>query len=351
LHGQIREIAEELELKPNLEEVDLDKHYDQIHRALLSGLLGNIGFKDGEADTYLGARAIRFSVSPGSALKKTRPKWVMSAELMETSKLYARCVAKIDPDWIEPLARNLTQSHYSDPRWDRKLAQVSAWERVSLYGLTIIPKRRVHYGPIDPKESRKIFVREALANMEFDTLAPFFEANRHLIAQIEELEHKARRQDVLVDEHTLFSFYDNIIPEGIYNGASFEKWRKEAEAAVPRLLYLTKDALMRHGAAGVTEAQFPETFLIDGVKLTLKYRFEPGHPLDGVTATVPLALLNQLNPTQSEWLVPGMIREKLTALIKALPKTLRRVCVPVPDFVTGFLEQAQHVASHIASLS
>lgn len=342
LHGQIREIAEELDLKPNEQEADLDKNYDQIHRALLSGLLGNIGFKDGEADTYLGARGIRFTIAPGSALKKTRPKWVIASELIETSKLYARGVAKIDPDWIEPLARNLTQSQYSDPRWDRKLAQVSAWERVSLYGLTIIPKRRVHYGPIDPKESREIFIREALANMEFDTRAPFFEANRHLIAQIEELEHKARRQDVLVDEHTLFAFYDNIIPQGIFNGASFEIWRKEAEAKVPRLLYLTKDALMRHGAAGVTEAQFPETFVMDGVTLALKYRFEPGHPLDGVTATIPLALLNQLNPTQAEWLVPGMVREKITGLIKALPKALRRVCVPVPDFVTGFLEQAQH---------
>jgi len=342
LHGQIREIAEELDLKPNEQEADLDKNYDQIHRALLSGLLGNIGFKDGEADTYLGARGIRFTIAPGSALKKTRPKWVIASELIETSKLYARGVAKIDPDWIEPLACNLTQSQYSDPRWDRKLAQVSAWERVSLYGLTIIPKRRVHYGPIDPKESREIFIREALANMEFDTRAPFFEANRHLIAQIEELEHKARRQDVLVDEYTLFAFYDNIIPQGIFNGASFETWRKDAEAKVPRLLYLTKDALMRHGAAGVTEAQFPETFEMDGVTLPLKYRFEPGHPLDGVTATIPLALLNQLNPTQAEWLVPGMVREKITGLIKALPKALRRVCVPVPDFVTGFLEQAQH---------
>lgn len=342
LHGQIREIAEELDLKPNAEEVDLDKSYDAIHRALLSGLLGNIGFKDGEADSYLGARGIRFTIAPGSALKKSRPKWVMASELVETSKLYARCVASINPDWIEPLARNLTQSSYSDPRWDRKLAQVSAWERVSLYGLTIIPKRRVHYGPINPQESREIFIREALANMEFDTRAPFFEANRHLIAQIEELEHKARRQDVLVDEHTLFAFYDQIIPQGIVNGASFEHWRKEAEAGVPRLLYLTKDALMRHGAAGVTEAQFPESFELDGVTLKLKYRFEPGHPLDGVTATVPLALLNQLNPTQAEWLVPGMVREKLTALIKSLPKALRRVCVPVPDFVTGFLEQANH---------
>ena len=351
LHGQIREIAEELDLKPNAEEVDLEKSYDAIHRALLSGLLGNIGFKDGEADSYLGGRGIRFTIAPGSALKKSRPKWVMASELVETSKLYARCVASINPDWIEPLARSLTQSSYSDPRWDRKLAQVSAWERVSLYGLTVIPKRRVHYGPINPQESREIFIREALANMEFDTRAPFFEANRHLIAQIEELEHKARRQDVLVDEHTLFTFYDQIIPQGIVNGASFEHWRKEAEAGVPRLLYLTKDALMRHGAAGVTEAQFPESFELDGVTLKLKYRFEPGHPLDGVTSTVPLALLNQLNPTQAEWLVPGMVREKLTALIKSLPKALRRVCVPVPDFVTGFLEQANHQQALLPALA
>ncbi|ABE49480.1 ATP-dependent RNA helicase HrpA [Methylobacillus flagellatus] len=336
LYQQLREIAEELELKLN----EQPASYEQVHRALLAGLLGNIGFKDGEADNYLGARGIRFHIAPGSTLKKARPKWVMAAELMETTKLYARCVARIEPDWIEPLARGLTQSHYSDPRWDRKAAQVVAWERVSLYGLTVVPRRRVHYGPINPQESREIFIREALANMEFDTRAPFFAANRKLIAEIEELEHKARRQDVLVDEHTLFAFYDAIIPAGIVNGAGFEKWRQEAERETPRLLYLTRDHLMRHGAAGVTEVQFPESLELDGVKLPLKYRFEPGHPLDGVTATVPLALLNQLNPVEAEWLVPGMIREKVTALIKALPKTLRRVCVPVPDFVTGFLETA-----------
>jgi len=337
LQFQLLEIAEDMDYKLNEQEAS----YEQIHRALLSGLLGNIGFKDGEAESYQGARGIRFNIAPGSALKKQRPKWVMAAELMETTKLYARCVAKIEPDWIEPLARNLTQSHYSDPRWDRKPAQVIAWERVSLYGLTVVPKRRVHFGPIDPVESREIFVREALANMEFDTRAPFFEANRKLIADIEELEHKARRQDVLVDEHALFAFYDAIIPAGIINGAGFEKWREEAEKQNPKLLYLTRDALMRHGASGVTEAQFPETLLMDGVELSLKYRFEPGHPLDGVTATVPLALLNQLDPTRAEWLVPGMLREKITALIKALPKTLRRVCVPVPEFVTGFLEQVK----------
>ncbi len=337
LYGQLLEIIEEMEFKLNTNEAN----FEQVHKALLAGLLGNIGFKDGESESYAGARGIRFHIAPGSSLKKTRPKWVMAAELVDTSKLYARCVAKIEPDWIEPLARGLTESHYSDPRWDRKMAMVNAWERVSLYGLTVIPKRRVHYGPINPQESREIFIREALANMDFDTRAPFFEANRRLISEIEALEHKARRQDVLVDEHVLFAFYDAIVPLGIFNGASFEKWRETAEKQNPRLLYLTKDALMRHGAASVTEAQFPETLEIDGVTLNLKYRFEPSHPLDGVTATVPLALLNQLEATRTEWLVPGMLREKLTTLIKSLPKQMRNACVPVPDFVTGFLEHTK----------
>ena len=315
-----------------------EANYEQIHKALLAGLLGNIGFKDGESESYAGARGIRFHIAPGSILKKSRPKWVMAAELVDTTKLYARCVAKIEPDWIEPLARGLTESHYSDPRWDRKMGMVNAWERVSLYGLTIIPKRRVHYGPINPAESREIFIREALANGEFDTKSAFFAANERLIAEVEELEHKARRQDVLVDEHQLFAFYDARIPADIHNAASFEKWRTDAEKINPKLLYLTRDDLMRHGADAITAVQFPEKIILDGVEISLKYRFEPGHVLDGVTATIPLALLNQLNPVQTEWLVPGMLREKLTYLIKALPKTFRRVCVPVPEFVTGFLE-------------
>jgi ATP-dependent helicase HrpA len=337
LHGQLLEIAEEMGFKLN----EKEPSYEQIHKALLAGLLGNIGFKDGESDSYAGARGIRFHIAPGSTLKKVRPKWVIAAELVDTSKLYARCVAKIEPDWIEPLARGLTQSHYSDPRWDRKMAMVNAWERVSLYGLTVIPKRRVHYGPINPQESRDIFIREALANMNFDTKSKFFEANRSMIDEIEALEHKSRRQDVLVDEHQLFAFYDAIIPTGIFNGASFEKWRTDAEKLNPQLLYLTKDALMRHGAASVTEAQFPEALEIKGSTLKLKYRFEPMHPLDGVTASVPLALINQFDATRTEWLVPGMLREKITTLIKSLPKQFRNACVPVPEFVTGFLEQAE----------
>jgi ATP-dependent RNA helicase HrpA len=337
LYRQLLEIAQEMQFKLNTKEAN----YEQIHKALLAGLLGNIGFKDGDNDAYSGARSIRFYVAPGSCLKKTRPKWVMAAELVDTSKLYARCVAKIEPDWIEPLARNLTNSQYSDPRWDRKKAQVTAWERVSLYGLTVVPKRRVHYGPINAQVSHEIFLREALANMELESKADFLAANRHIIAEIEELEHKARRQDVLVDEQVLFEFYNKIVPQEIVNGIGFEAWRKEAEKENPKLLYLTKDDLMRHTADSVTETQFPETMEMDGVTIKLKYRFEPGHVLDGVTATVPLALLNQLDATRAEWLVPGMLREKVTALIKILPKTYRRVCVPVPEFVTGFLEHAK----------
>ena len=363
LHGQIKQITDEMVLtspspQPSPtrgEVVQREANYEQIHKSLLAGLLGNIGFKDGDNDTYAGARGIRFHIAPGSTLKKSRPKWVIAAELVDTTKLYARCVAKIEPDWIEPLARGLTESQYTDPRWDRKMGMVNAWERVSLYGLTIIPKRRVHYGPINAAESREIFIREALANGEFDTRAAFFIANERLIAEVEELEHKARRQDVLVDEHQLFAFYDAKIPADIFQAATFEKWREDVEKVNPKLLYLTRDDLMRHGADAITAVQFPEKITLDGVEITLKYRFEPGHILDGVTATIPLALLNQLNPTQTEWLVPGMLREKLTYLVKALPKTFRRVCVPVPEFVTVFLDKnkigempiKQALAAHI----
>ncbi len=363
LHLQIKQIVEEMDIKLNSEAAN----YEQIHKALLAGLLGNIGFKDGDNDSYAGARGIRFYVAPGSGLKKTRPKWVIAAELVDTSKLYARCVARIDPDWIEAIANphksgGLTQSHYSDPRWDRSMGMVNAWERVSLYGLTIIPKRRVHYGPINVQESRDIFIREALANGQLNTKASFFTANERLIAEVEELEHKARRQDVLVDEHQLFAFYDTKIPATITNAASFEQWREGAEKLNPALLTLTLNDLMRHGADSITAVQFPESMVLqqlgrdngelDNVnkdihqsdKLTdfiipLKYRFEPNHLLDGVTATIPLVWLNQLNWIPTQWLVPGMLREKITYLVKVLPKNFRRVCVPVPEFVTGFMLQ------------
>ncbi|SFI45682.1 ATP-dependent RNA helicase HrpA [Nitrosomonas sp. Nm34] len=337
IHGQLHNLVMELGFKPN----QVPANYDEIHRALLAGLLGNIGFKSESEGEYLGARGIKFSIFPGSSLKKAKPKWIVAAELTETAKLYARCVAAIDPSWLENIAGRLCKKHYFDPHWEKQPAQVAAYERVTLYGLTIVPKRRVAYGRINPKEAHEIFIRNALVAGEYVTKAPFFEHNRKLIETIEELEHKARRQDVLVDEQEIFAFYDTIIPADIYGGAAFEKWRKQAEQTNPHLLYLTRDYLMRHAAGSVNEVQFPETVSIDGHAFPLNYRFEPGHVLDGVTITVPLPFLNKLTAAQFDWLVPGLVREKITWYFKSLPKQIRRNLVPVPDYVTRFLEQQE----------
>jgi len=314
---------------------------DQVHRALIAGLLGNIGCKGEEADEYLGARGIRFAIFPGSGLRRKQPKWVVAAELIETTRLYARCVARIDPEWAEAAAGDLARRQYFDPFWDRTRAEVCAFERVTLYGLTLVPRRRVRYGPIDPKAAREVFLRGALVAGEFETRAPFLAHNQGLVKEVEALEHKARRRDVLVDEEAIYSFYDRIVPEGIVTGADFESWRAEAERANPRLLYLTREALMRHGAAAITEAQFPDRTETGSGVLKLAYRFEPGHPLDGVTVTVPLQTLNQLAADPFDWLVPGLIREKVAQCFKALPKQLRRHLVPVPQHVTAFLTESE----------
>jgi len=334
IHGQLHTLVMESGMRPN----EIPANYEEIHRALLSGLLGNIGFKADEDGEYLGARGIKFSIFPGSALKKSRPKWIVAADLTETARLYARCVARIDPLWVEQAGGRLCRKHYFDPHWEKNTAQVSAFERVTLYGLTVVPKRRVYYGAINPREAREIFIRSALVPGDYITHAPFFEHNRKLIAEVAALEHKARRQDVLVNEQEIFAFYDGIIPEGISNGAAFEKWRRQAEQKNPRCLYLSREYLMRHEAADVTEARFPDTLIMDGSGLPLAYRFELGHPLDGVTVTVPLPLLNRLEPARFGWLVPGLIREKIAWYLKALPKQIRRQVVPVPEFVTCFLE-------------
>lgn len=334
IHGQLHVLIAEMGLKPN----EIAAGYDEIHRALLAGLLGNIGFKTEKEGEYLGARGIKFAIFPGSALKKGKAKWVVAAELVETSKLYARCAARIEPLWLERIAGNLCKKHYFDPHWSKKQAQVMAYEQVALYGLIIAPKRPVHYGSINPKEAREIFIREALVAGEFVTQAPFFAHNQALIQEIEELEHKARRQDVLVDEQEIFGFYDAIVPEKITNGAGFEKWRKQAEQQDPRLLYLQREWLMRHRADSITEVQFPETLTLpDGSVLPLGYRFDPGHALDGVTVQVPLPLLNRLDNRQLDYLVSGLIREKITWYLKALPKQIRRMLVPLPESVTEFL--------------
>ncbi|HTE15041.1 MAG TPA: ATP-dependent RNA helicase HrpA [Burkholderiales bacterium] len=334
IHGQLAALTGEMGLREN----EIPATFEQIHRALLAGLLGNLGFKNDEGE-YLGARGIKFTIFPGSVLRKSQPKWVMAAELVDTTRLYARCVAKIDADWIERIAGDMVKRHYFDPRWEKDRACVMAYERVTLYGLTIVPKRSVHYGPINPAEAREIFIRRAMAAGDYLSKADFFVKNQILIKEVQELEHKARKHDVLVDEQSLFAFYDALVPMGIHNGAAFEQWRIEAEKQNPRVLYLTREYLMRHSAMDITEAQFPETLQVGDATYKLRYRFELSHPLDGVTVTVPLHLLNTLEDTPFDWLVPGLIRDKVAAYLKALPKNLRRNLFPLPDQVTAFLTE------------
>ncbi|CKK43856.1 DUF3418 domain-containing protein [Neisseria meningitidis] len=455
--------------------------YEQIHRALLTGLIANVGMKSPDGNDYTGARGSRFHLFPASALFKAKPKWVMAAELVETTKLYARDVAVIQPEWIEQEAPHLVRYHYFEPHWEQKRGEVVASERVTLYGLTVLPRRPVPYGKVAPEEAREIFIRSALVAQECDLKADFFVHNKKLIKEITELEHKSRKQDVLVDDEALFAFYHERLPdfytadavsdglrpanpqqtapsyareerregktvaaqtnfsataanplpnplpqereqsaaasavsndlhpanpqqtapspvgEGRGEGKTvasqtnfsattanplpnplpqereqsaaasavsndpkpkkqpappkgrlkplpladirtFQAWLKTAKRDNPRLLFLSRDDLMQHAAAHITEEQFPKFWQTADGKFKLSYRFEPHHPLDGVTMTVPLTVLNRLHAPSLEWLVPGMLREKIQLLIKALPKQIRRICVPVPDFITKFLE-------------
>ena len=329
LHALIAEMGMRLNESPAT--------YEQIHRALLTGLLGHVGFRDPEADNYLGARDTKFFVSQDSVLAKKKNKWVMVAELTETTKLFGRCAAEILPEWIEQAAKALLARSYHDPHWEKKSGQVIAFERATLYGLPVITKRRVHFGSIDPQQARELFIRGALVARDYESRAPFFAHNTKLIKEVEALEHKSRRQNLLVDDETLFAFYDPLIAIGIYNAATFEHWRKEAEHANPKLLFLSRDYLMRHGAHGVTEQLYPTQLSINGQDYPLRYRFDPGHALDGVTLTLPLAMLNQLDVTRCEWLVPGMLRDKITALMRGLPQRIRRVFVPLAESVTRAL--------------
>ncbi|HFC8546468.1 TPA: DUF3418 domain-containing protein [Neisseria lactamica] len=433
--------------------------YEQIHRALLTGLIANVGMKSPDGNDYTGARGSRFHLFPASALFKAKPKWVMAAELVETTRLYARDVAVIQPEWIEQEAPHLVRYHYFEPHWEQKRGEVVAGERVTLYGLTVLPRRPVSYGKVEPEEAREIFIRSALVAQESNLQTAFFAHNKKLIKEIIELEHKSRKQDVLVDDEALFAFYNERLPdfytadavsdglrpanpqqtapslvgEGWGEGKTvaaqtnfsatsasplpnplpqereqsaavstvsgslrnvesvaqathadskdtdkrvrepsshtrqnvsddpkpkkqpvspkgrlkplpladirtFEAWLKTAERDNPRLLFLSRDDLMQHAAAHITEEQFPKFWQTADGKFKLSYRFEPHHPLDGVTMTVPLTVLNRLHAPSLEWLVPGMLREKIQLLIKALPKQIRRICVPVPDFITKFLE-------------
>ncbi|MGZ5648679.1 MAG: ATP-dependent RNA helicase HrpA, partial [Usitatibacter sp.] len=336
LAGQLREIASELKIRDNASAAT----YEQVHRALLTGLVGNVGMKALDGDHYHGPRGLQFHIWPGSGLKKNRPRWVMAGELQETTRVFARNVARVEPDWIEKAATHLVERAYVEPHWDKARGEAIAYENVTLFGLVLAARRKVSYSRIDPVRAREIFIEGALVAGELESPQPFWAHNRALIREIEDLEHRARRPDVLVDDRVLFDFYDKRIPQDVDNPRSLDTWYRAAAAKEPRLLHLTREDLMRHGAESVTEELFPKQLTIGEATFPLAYRFEPGHPMDGVTINVPLALLNQVDEAALDWLVPGMVREKVAWTMKALPKKVRTQLVPVPEHVTKFLSSA-----------
>ncbi|MGF2530550.1 ATP-dependent RNA helicase HrpA, partial [Ralstonia pseudosolanacearum] len=341
VHSQLHTTVAEQGWKLN----ESEPTYEQLHLALLTGLLGNIGVRieeaDGKGREYLGARGIKFFLWPGSAIARKAGKWMVAGELIETSRLFGRTLARIEPEWVEKVGAHLLKVSWSDPHWEKKVGQVMAFERGTLYGLPVYQQRRVHFGPMQPKEARELFIRRALVDGEFETRLPFFAHNQRLVREIENLEHKSRRQDVLVDDELIHAFYDSQIPADIHNTVAFEGWYAEAAKASQKLLYLNRDDLMRHEAAGITTDLFPKTLPIAGIDMGLTYHFEPGSPRDGVTLTVPLYALNQVPAQRAEWLVPGMLKEKAHLLLKSLPQKLRRHCVPLPDYAAGFVSRVR----------
>ncbi|MDT7554586.1 MAG: ATP-dependent helicase HrpA, partial [Pseudonocardiales bacterium] len=331
LHTQLRQAARNAGLTLN----DTDATPDKIHIAVLSGLLSQIGLREGETREYLGARGAHFMIFPGSPLAKKNPRWVMAAELVETSRLFARTVARIMPEWIEPLAGHLVKRTYSEPHWSRKRGAAVAVERVTLHGVPIVVDRHVDYGRIDPEVSRELFIRHALVEGDWDTRHPFFTTNRALLEDVEELETRARRRDLSVDEDTLVAFYDARIPADVVSGRHFDTWwKKQRDKTV---LDFT-DAMVRTAQAGAIDASaYPDHVEAGGLTLPLSYAFEPGRRDDGITVDVPVAALHQVDPTPFTWQVPGLREELVTALIKTLPKTLRRHFAPAPDHARAVL--------------
>ena len=337
IHSQLLSVVTEHGWRLNTTEPT----YEQLHLSVLAGLLGNIGLKSDEDESYLGARGIRFWRHPGSRLSKKPGKWIVAAELVETTRLYARGIANIDPRWLPPIAGHLIKTQLLEPHWEKKAAQVTALERATLYGLVIYANRRVDFATVDPVAARELFIREALVNGDWDTKLPFAAANKKLIAQVEELEHKARRQDVLVDDELIFAFYDQQIPADVHGGASFERWYRDESRRQPKLLLLTRDELMRHEAAGITTAAFPKIVRLGGVDCAASYLHEPGHAHDGITVTLPIFALNPASEDRCEWLVPGMLKDKLIALAKTLPQRPRSRLVPLPEYAAEFIADVE----------
>ena len=312
--------------------------YEQVHLSMLAGLLGNIGLKADEDDWYLGARGIKFYRHPGAHLSKKPGRWIVTAELVDTTRLFGRGIAAIEPQWLPGLAGHLLKTQMSDPHWEKKAGEVVALERGTLYGIPIYSNRRVNFGRVDPMAAREIFIREALVNGEWESRLPFLSHNRKQIAKVEELEHKSRRQDVLVDDELIYAFYDSQLPAEVHSGAGLEKWWREASKADPKLLHISREELMRHEAAGITSNAFPRTVRLGGVDCTATYLHQPGDARDGVTVSVPIYALNQVSEERCEWLVPGMLEQKVMALLKSLHQKPRSRLVPLPDFVAEFIE-------------
>lgn len=330
IHGQLRQVLRSMGVEvPRPREEAADPR--GVHMSLLAGLLSHVGLKDPDKHEYLGGRGARFAIFPGSALFKKQPRYVMAAELVETSKLWGRMVARIEPEWAEELAGDIVKRSYSEPHWERKRGAVMAFERVTLYGVPIVVQRKVSYGRIDPELSRELFIRRALVEGDWETRHHFFHDNRKLLDEVEDLEHRVRRRDIVVDDETLFQFYDARLPDSVVSAAHFDSWWKKARRAEPELLDFTREELINEGAGAISEDDYPDVWRQGEFTFPLSYQFEPGSDSDGVTARVPVKFLNQVEDTGFDWQIPGLRDELVTALIRSLPKPLRRNFVPVPD--------------------
>ncbi|MET7938910.1 ATP-dependent RNA helicase HrpA [Streptomyces sp. NPDC005302] len=347
IYSQLRTVAKQMGIHLNEE----DAPEQSVHVSLLAGLLSHVGMKDvketgGESgrgagkNEYLGARNAKFAIFPGSALFKKPPRFVMSAELVETSRLWARVNARVEPEWIEPLAGHLLKRTYSEPHWEKDQAAVMAYEKVTLYGVPIVAQRKVNYGRIDPEVSRELFIRNALVEGDWRTHHKFFADNRKLLTEVEELEHRARRRDILVDDETLYDFYEQRVPEHVVSGAHFDSWWKHKRHEEPELLDFERSMLINDRAGQVTKDDYPDSWRQGPLKFRVTYQFEPGADADGVTVHVPLQVLNQVTDEGFDWQIPGLREEVVTELIRSLPKPIRRNYVPAPNFAQKFLERA-----------
>ncbi len=338
VHSQLQTVVTEHGWRLN----QSDATYEQIHLSMLSGLLGNIGQKSDDEDWYLGARGIKFYRHPGAHLSKKPGRWIVAAELVDTSRLYGRGLANIEPQWLPPIAGHLIKTQLLEPHWEKKAAEVVALERATLYGIVLYSNKRVNFGRVDAKAAREIFIREGLVNDELPEdlvkQLPFIGHNRRQISKVEALEHKSRRQDVLVDDELIYAFYDDKLPAHVFSGATLLKWWREASRGNDKLLQLSQDELMRHEAAGVTSEAFPKVIRLGGVDCAAQYLHQPGDARDGLTVTVPIFALNQVSEERAEWLVPGMLAQKVTALLKSLHQKPRARLTPLPDFVAEFVE-------------